>query len=191
MSVKSGKRTGRRMSLGWPLAVGLALVLGFLLWRGSERGGIASAWSLLFGPADLGPVTFSNLVRRSTSNDALACPADLCPTAPSDLTPPPFPVPRERLRAIVAEVAAEDGDSRPVEQVIGEQDRYVARTRVLRFPDTIDVLTVDLGEGRSTLAIYSRSQVGFFDFGVNRARIEHWLKRIGELAAETPALTDG
>jgi uncharacterized protein (DUF1499 family) len=54
---------------------------------------------------------------------------------------------------------------------------------MMRFPDTIDVLIIGCGEGRSTLALYSRSQIGRSDLGINRARLERWLRRIGEKAA--------
>lgn len=57
-------------------------------------------------------------------------------------------------------------------------ERWVQRSRVMRFPDTVNVRFVDLGEGRSTLALYSRSQLGSDDMGVNRARIERWLDRL-------------
>lgn len=60
-------------------------------------------------------------------------------------------------------------------------DRYVQRSALLGFRDTIVVRFFDLPEGKSTLAIYSRSQLGYSDLGVNRARIDHWL---GKLAAE-------
>ena len=65
-------------------------------------------------------------------------------------------------------------------------DRYVQRTRVLKFPDTIVVHYVDLEVGeRSTLAIYSRSPLGYSDLGANRARIARWLGKLEKLA---PAL---
>lgn len=65
-------------------------------------------------------------------------------------------------------------------------DRYVQRTPTLQFPDTIVVRYVDRGPGeRSTLAIYSRSQLGYSDLGVNRARIARWLDKLEKLA---PAL---
>jgi uncharacterized protein (DUF1499 family) len=45
----------------------------------------------------------------------------------------------------------------------------------MRYPDTIDVAVFPMGEGQSSVAIYSRSLVGHGDFGVNRARVERWL----------------
>ncbi len=53
---------------------------------------------------------------------------------------------------------------------------YVQRTPTLKMPDYITVKFIDLGEGRSTLAIYSRSRYGYGDMGVNKARIELWLQ---------------
>ncbi len=62
-------------------------------------------------------------------------------------------------------------------------DRYVQRSRVLQLPDTIVMRYVDLEPGkRSTLAIYSRSQLGYSDLGVNRARIERLLGKLEKLA---------
>ncbi|MDF2690080.1 MAG: hypothetical protein K0Q80_3046, partial [Microvirga sp.] len=57
----------------------------------------------------------------------------------------------------------------------------LVRTRFMRFPDTVVVQVFDRGEDASTLALYSRSQVGRSDFGVNRRRIERWVARIGTL----------
>jgi uncharacterized protein (DUF1499 family) len=58
----------------------------------------------------------------------------------------------------------------------------------MRFPDTIVVRYLRLGENRSTLAIYSRSQLGRYDLGVNLARIERWLDKLRqEVRVRKPA----
>jgi uncharacterized protein (DUF1499 family) len=54
----------------------------------------------------------------------------------------------------------------------------VQRSETLRFPDTNVVRYLALPEGGSTVAIYSRSQLGRADLGVNQARIERWLKKL-------------
>jgi uncharacterized protein (DUF1499 family) len=64
-----------------------------------------------------------------------------------------------------------------------EQDRYLVRTRLMRFPDTIVVKVIELDQDHSTLALYSRSQIGRSDFGVNRKRLKRWIERIGARAA--------
>jgi uncharacterized protein (DUF1499 family) len=55
---------------------------------------------------------------------------------------------------------------------------YVQRSRLWRFPDYISVRAIDLGDGMSALAIYSRSRYGASDLGVNRARVEEWMARL-------------
>ncbi len=159
-------------------AVAIAVLAAFFI-AGPER-----IWSL-FGPADLGPVTFETLKRRASPNDSLACPESLC-TAKSDMTPPVFAVSAPDLQKAFAKVVAAEPS---VEQVgsddAGFTQRYVQRTKIMRFPDTIVVRFIDLGEGRSTIALYSRSKLGESDFGVNRARIERWIEK---LAKEAPAV---
>jgi uncharacterized protein (DUF1499 family) len=152
-------------------------------------------YAQLFGPPILERVGFATLTRRSSPNDALVCPPDLCVKARIDIVPPVYAVSAQRLRAIVAEVA--EGEPRTLpswrndHSDDGDQDQYGARSRLLRFPDTIDVKLIPRGEDSATLALYSRSQIGYWDFGVNRARLERWLKRIGEIAAEKPEVSEG
>jgi uncharacterized protein (DUF1499 family) len=57
-------------------------------------------------------------------------------------------------------------------------DRFVQRSERMHFPDTIIVRYIDLGPSRSTVAIYSRSQLGKKDFGVNAARIDRWIAKL-------------
>ena len=57
-------------------------------------------------------------------------------------------------------------------------DRYVQRSEKMRFPDTIAVRYLERPGGHSSIAIYSRSQLGRGDMGVNRARIERWLEKL-------------
>jgi uncharacterized protein (DUF1499 family) len=174
------------MAIGIVLALAAAAVV--LTWK---AGGFERAYAAVFGPPDLGPVDFARIERRRTPNDALACPEGLCGAAAADVPAPVYSVPPERLRAIVAEVASEEPGTEAVVSDDGLQDRYVVRTRLMRFPDTVNVWIVDRGEGRSTLALYSRSQIGVSDFGVNRARVESWLRRIGQIAATAPPVSEG
>ena len=58
--------------------------------------------------------------------------------------------------------------------------RILQHTRLMRFPDTIDLEVFAAGEGQSTLALYSRSLLGRKDFGVNRARVERWLAALDQ-----------
>jgi uncharacterized protein (DUF1499 family) len=168
-------------------AMGLAgLGLGYGLWRGWEAG-LDRTWQGVFGPPDLGPVDFAALRRRSSPNDALICPRAFCPDAP-DSEPPVFALAGARLRALVSEAALADPGVTLV-QTGPKQDRYLARTRLMRYPDTIVAEVIEQGPNLSTLALYSRSQIGRSDFGVNRRRIERWVERIGALAAREQGLS--
>lgn len=146
----------------------------------------AGAWWLygperiweLFGPADLGHVEFEALQRRPTPTDALACPSGFCPVD-SDILVPTYPVDVAMLRKAMARALMTErrltlvaiDDRTP-------QDRFIQRSEGLRFPDTIDVRYITLPTGRTTIAIYSRSQLGRNDLGVNVARAERWLKKL-------------
>ena len=159
------------------IAAIVAALGGVFLLLGPER-----IWTL-FGPADLGPVMFESLRRRDRPNDALACPPDLCP-AKIDIVPPEFTVAPSVLReafarAILPErrLTLVDIDDRM------STDRYVQRSEKMRFPDTIVVRFLERPDGRSTIAIYSRSQLGYADMGVNLRRIERWLEKLGQEVA--------
>lgn len=165
-----------------PAALGLT-VAGALWFAGAAD----LLWRAIGGPPDLGPVAFESLVRRTVPNDALACPADLCP-APRDIEPPHWPIPASALQqafasAILAEpravrVAVDDG---------AMTERWVQRTPLMRFPDTVVVRFLDRPGGGSTVALYSRSQLGRGDGGVNRERVTRWLRR---LEATVPVVSD-
>jgi uncharacterized protein (DUF1499 family) len=59
---------------------------------------------------------------------------------------------------------------------------YVQRSKFRRFPDYITVRTVDLGNGTSGIAVWSRSRFGQSDFGVNRRRVEKLLAALQPFA---------
>lgn len=170
-----------RIALAATLVAGAGLA--FLIWRGPEPGGIDDVYTGLFGPADLGPVDFARLERRPSPNDALACPPDVCAAEP-DFVTPVYDVPGAHLREIVVAVASADPGTEHVYAGTREEtDRFVARSRLMRYPDTITARIYGAGPGRSRLALYSRSQVGHSDMGANRARLERWLDAIAARVA--------
>ena len=86
-----------------------------------------------------------------------------------------------KLRFALAKVIASEPRMTQVASDDGTlTDRYIQRSGRLGFPDTIVVQFFDRGSSRSTLAIYSRSQLGRSDLGANKARIERWLSRLAE-----------
>lgn len=67
-----------------------------------------------------------------------------------------------------------------------EADRFVERSALMRYPDTINAQVFGAGQGRSTLALYSRSQIGYSDLGANRARIDAILADVAARVAREP-----
>jgi uncharacterized protein (DUF1499 family) len=129
---------------------------------------------------DIGPVDWATLTRHPT-NDALICPASHCPNAIADQQAKVYPLAPADLLARVKRVALAEPDTK---ELPGAPDRergarFVQYTRLMRYPDTIDVDIIPAGEGRATLALYSRSLVGRKDFGVNHARLTRWLAAVG------------
>lgn len=150
------------------IAAALLFAAAFLI-LGPER-----IWAQ-FGPADLGNVDFATLTRRASPNDALACLPEVC-AAKADVAAPVFAKPAaEVFRAIQAALANEPR----LQQLEADEGqgtlRYVQRSRLMGFPDTINVKVVPAADGGSAVLIYSRSQLGKADMGVNRARVERWI----------------
>ena len=128
-------------------------------------------------PLDIGPVNWATLTRHATPNDALVCPAVRCPNASPDAEPKSYAMPPAALLARLKTVALAEPDTSELscEPRCDHLARILQHTKLMRFPDTIDIEVFAVGENQSTLAIYSRSLLGRKDFGVNRARVGRWL----------------
>ena len=138
-------------------------------------------WSQ-FGPSDLGEVDFATLVRRETPNDALACLPEFC-AAKADIPAPVIAKPfGDVFLAVQDAVVHEPG----LEQVGADAAqgtlRFVQRSRLMGFPDTINVKVAPMPDGASAVLIYSRSQLGQDDMGVNLARVKRWADLIRNTA---------
>ncbi len=134
----------------------------------------------LFAVGDVENVDFEEFKLTDTANQYLMCPPGFCDANPHAESPV-FDVSVEQLRGRWREVVAvqprvvllaEDED--------GQQFDYVQRSARFRFPDIITVRFISVSSSLSTLAIYSRSIYGKSDFGVNRERIDAWLKTLRE-----------
>jgi len=140
-------------------------------------------------PRDSGPLDISQTPRRASANDALVCPERVCQKAKPDSLAPVFLVSAAELRRKVALVAASEPRTDelpcPAATDCARSARFVQYSPVFLFPDTIDVTVIDAGAKASTLAIYSRSVVGFGDGGVNRQRVERWIAALHRIIPES------
>jgi uncharacterized protein (DUF1499 family) len=139
--------------------------------------GKQAALALLFGKVEREPVDFETLKLKSSPNQFLVSPPGLCRNATPHLEAPVFELPAEALR----ERWMERIPKQPRVTELGadparEQYDFQQASALVGFPDTITVRFLPAGEGRSTMAIYSRSHYGRSDLGVNEKRIREWLE---------------
>jgi uncharacterized protein (DUF1499 family) len=148
---------------------------------------ILSLFALAACSADTTGVDFTTLVRPSSPNTYLVCPKDRCAAAPDEESPI-YAVPAaqlfERTRTLLA--------AEPRTEVVQDQPEalrlvLVQRSFFFRFPDTITVQVFPLPDGNATLAIYSQSNYGHGDFGVNKDRVRAWIGLIDAQVARRPA----
>jgi len=112
----------------------------------------------------------------------LACPPGYC-RASEAIPSPVFPLPWERLREYWTEVIS--GEKRVGTIAADPENRrfvYIQHSPTFRFPDIITVEFVPLEPDRSSIAIYSRSRYGRYDFAKNRKRVVRWLAVLEKMA---------
>ena len=85
----------------------------------------------------------------------------------------------EKFDAIAREHSA---TARLAGSVTDNHITYVVRSKWFGFPDYLTIKTIPTDTGGSTLSILSRLRFGQSDLGVNRARLDSWLKAIETLA---------
>ncbi|MCS6781111.1 MAG: DUF1499 domain-containing protein [Geminicoccaceae bacterium] len=128
-------------------------------------------------PLALDPVL---VARTGRPNDRLLCPEGFC-RAPADAPAPILEAAPQRLFA--AWKAVIEAAPRTTLLLVDERElRLVAeqRSRVFGFVDTIAVKVLALPDGRTSFAAYSRSETGYWDLGVNAARLEEWTRAVLE-----------
>jgi uncharacterized protein (DUF1499 family) len=110
----------------------------------------------------------------------LACPPGYC--AAADIASPIFGMPWDQLREYWREVIAHTPAILMVSEFEHRRAVYIQRSPVFHFPDVVTVEFVALGPERSSVAVYSRSRYGGYDFAKNRKRVERWLFLLQEVA---------
>lgn len=134
--------------------------------------------AFVFGPPTSNLLEFENLQRDDRPNQFLAAPEGFCKTAADRITPA-FDVSVAQLKQSWIELMQNQPRLKATAKAdSGKQLEYVQRSRWLRFPDSISVRFIAIAPKRSTLAIFSQSQIGYSDFGVNQNRVESWLKQL-------------
>lgn len=126
---------------------------------------------------------FGALRRPSSPNHWLVAPPDADASLHPDAAAPSFQLPAERLaRAWVGIV--EQG---PRTRIIGISDDGLQveaeqRSAWFGFVDKVSFHAVTLDQESSTFFAYSRSQTGYWDFGVNRQRLSGWVEALRKIS---------
>ncbi len=144
--------------------------------------GRESALAMILGPADKGRTVFRTLKRSSLPNNSLICPENYCENAIPEIVAPVFSVSADHLRErLRASLIPEKRLERVHTNDPAMRERYVQRSSLFRFADTIQVEYIPLDADRSTIALFSSAQVGLSDGQVNRKRLKRWLGRLKDI----------
>lgn len=124
-------------------------------------------------------ISFKTLKRPPKPNTCLAAPADYCLAAEADFAPPIFPATANALYQRLLDVVQSQKRT-TIEKQSAEsgQLRYIAKTALLGFKDDVDIEIIPIDENATTLAIYSRSRVGYSDLGANQKRVEELIAQL-------------
>jgi len=171
---------GRRpISFTCALCLGIAMM--FVFPFASQRGW-SQGWQAMEGGQTIEQY-FAKLKRPESPNHWMVAPRGF-PGRP-DAVAPSFTVPvaslRDAFRTMLRQVPGVD--------IVAETEdglHVVSTTRLFRFRDDVRVQFIGIDARHSTLALYSASRAGYWDFGTNRRRIEDWLARTAQVLAAGP-----
>ncbi|MEM7505350.1 MAG: DUF1499 domain-containing protein [Pseudomonadota bacterium] len=117
----------------------------------------------------------TEIERTGRPNDYLVAPEGMTNATP-DRASKIFAEAPEDLLARFVEIARAQPRVRPIGGTPLFQT-FEQRTQLVGFRDYISVKAVQ-AVGGSALIVYSRSTVGYSDWGVNKARVEDWLSKL-------------
>jgi uncharacterized protein (DUF1499 family) len=121
---------------------------------------------------------FATLQPPSRPNAWLIAPPDAIAGSANEAAPV-FAVPAERAaRAWVDVVEAQPRTRILAVSPDGLQLEAEQHSAVFGFVDRVSARFIPLAAGRTTLALYSRAEVGYWDLGVNRRRLRSWLAEL-------------
>jgi len=131
-----------------------------------------------------GALDFSSLKLTHKPNQFLVAPEGVCQKAKPHLISSIYSASPEQvyatwkeiiLQAPRTELLAEDPGNYTIEAV--------QRSSLFRFKDRINFAAFAAGADKCTIAVYSRSLVGYSDMGANKARIGNWLDMLDQALA--------
>lgn len=130
-------------------------------------------------------IDFETLTLKASPNQYLIAPDGLCQNATPHAQAPVFSVPVSALQEAWRQMLSEQPRIEPVEaDETLQQYEVIQRSLIFRFPDRVTVRFIPVADGSgTTVAVYSRSEVGYSDLGVNKKRVAAWLAALERLLA--------
>lgn len=117
----------------------------------------------------------ANAKRRATPNQYFVLPEGFGAAKPDEVGPV-FAVPAAALWEAWRKMIGEQPRVRVLEEAPETfRMELCQRTPLMRFRDDITVQIVPVSETTASIALYSRSRLGYSDLGANAKRIKHWL----------------
>lgn len=123
-------------------------------------------------------IDFKTLKLHSRPNQFLLAPEGYCEAATPHALARTYPYARPDLQTKLVKIILDTPRVREADQDGRGQFHFIATTALLRFKDDVNVQFIDLGEGQSSFAIYSRSRVGHSDLGTNKKRVMRWVEQL-------------
>ena len=164
------------VAFGWLLGLIAALVLAVALYIYLPGG--RDRLEARFTVPAYAPVDFATMRKDGKPHSFLIAPAGLGVEKP-DVAAPVFALPAAEVAAIWRQQIAVGENVTERKWDAATNTVYsVERTALMRYPDLITAKFIDLGDGRSTIALFSTSVYGLRDAGVNEKRIRDWLDRL-------------
>ena len=124
-------------------------------------------------------INFKSVKRPPKPNTCLAAPENFTLASEADFAPPVFDMNADALFAKLVDLISDERRWSKLESdESSKKIKFVATTGLMRFKDDVDVEIIPVSETASTLAIYSRSRVGYSDLGANRKRVNDLIDRV-------------
>jgi uncharacterized protein (DUF1499 family) len=123
------------------------------------------------------PLDFATFKKTWRPNQCLALPRGFMAAQAADIESPILQASEAQVHAAWLAVIAAQPRTRSLREQ-GNQVEVVQTTALMRFPDTITMRTINLGDGTTSIGVFSRSRYGIRDFGVNAARVRDWVQAL-------------
>lgn len=168
------------MAFGWLVALIGAILLAAALYVYAPGG--KDRLEARFTVPAYAPVDFATMRKDGKPHSFLIAPAGIGVEKP-DLPAPVFALPAAEVAEIWRkQIAIGENVTERKWDPTTRTVYSVERTALMRYPDLITANFIDLGDGRSTIALFSTSVYGLRDAGVNEKRVRDWLARLTKAA---------